>query len=295
MSLAAALEPAWYPVDGIRFRPSVPVVVSLHRPGFEILAVIEQDDRRRWWWFQCGVYGGPAHGWIENAREKLEMVGRTPPSDFSPRLFRPVDLARWDHKRTPLPAPVTPALGSSLQTARANPMAEPLDPHAGDDGWPYPRLTLGERTTPASREECEARLLRAWRTNALSHDVGHSTGSFCSDIPSEMVKVALKFTNRARLIEEARGGPIKPENYNAVRSGWTPTRRDFGDWDYALSWVAALRWDGRKAVEMRAADPPYSFRSIGGILHCHHATAQRTYDRAIDAAFATSKMIGTAA
>jgi hypothetical protein len=66
------------------------------------------------------------------------------------------------------------------------------------------------------------------------------------------------------------------------------------DWDFALGWLS--RVDARliDVIELRAADPPFSFPQIAQRLRGlrSHVTARRLYDRAMDNAFASAKFNG---
>lgn len=259
-------DDVWYPLGpGVKLAPGVPISVVLEgdrRPeadkgGYAVLAIIEKHPRRKtWWWFQIGAWGGEAYGWVRTVKTELDQVGRTPPSDRSPFAFRPADLARWPH---PLPAPLDPAFGPKRPPARVAEAAEPLQD--GSDDWPYPGLALG-LGVPASGEECEARILRAFRTSAsaVGGHIGHGASGYCADIPREMVKTALKWAAQAREAEDRREG--RAPDLEAVRSGWTPTKRDVEDWTVALSWLDGVSQRAVLILSLRAADPPWSFRQI---------------------------------
>jgi hypothetical protein len=291
-------ERLWYPIEAMRW-PNVPVVVSLvggqgrlpppgikddkQRGGFEILAEIRRrpGPARAYWWYQLGAWGGIAYGFVRTEVVELEMFGRTPPTKYSPNAWRPLDPRAWRH---PLPEPLGSGFGPVLPVAPERPEEEPLDPHLSDDGWPYPGLKLRCGEPPASVKECEARILRAFRTSASRGggiSAGHTGGSLCSDIPGEMVKAALKY---AALEREADEG----SDSDAVRSGWTPADRDLRDWDTALSW---LDFADRKLVQvlsLRAADPPWAFWQIAKLQRVSRQIVHERYARALAYAFASA-------
>lgn len=299
MTLAAAWAPdtdaLFYPIETMRWA-NLPVVVTLlggdrpmpadeTRGGFEVLAIVRKHPRRKvWWWYQVGAWGGAGHGWMRSEQIALDMVGRTPPSPKSPTAWRPLDVAAWPH---PLPAPLDPSFGPKRPPTATPEAAEALDPHIGDDGWPYPGLvlTLG---TPASREECEARVLRAFRTSASAAGggaIGHAARTMSADIPKEIILASIRLNEAWWSVHPDADGGV----FEAVRSGWTPNKRDVGDWVTALGWLDYLEPRAVRVISLRAADPPFSFRQIAERIRVsHHVTAKRIYERAIDAAFASA-------
>jgi hypothetical protein len=283
---APGTDAPWYPIEAMQ-RPGVPVVVVVGERGVTPLAVIRKW-RGRLWWFQVGAWGGEAYGWIPREEVRLAEVGRDPPSRWSPTAWRPVDAAAWRH---PLPPPLDPAFGANKPPVVTPEAPEGIDPHQGSDDWPYPDVKLG-LGVPASREECEARVLRAFRTQALAGGiVGHSDGSFCGDMPGEIGRQARWHCNQEREAEERRLGVAQP--LEAVRSGWTPSKRDIEDWDTALGWLNGLLRLDKDIVALRASDPPWSFRQIGELKHIHRQKAKRWYDEAIDAAFQSALRMPT--
>ena len=283
----------WYPIADWRWA-DVPVVVILdggqRALAHEVLAIVRREARtKRLWWFQLGAWDGG--GWARN-EVRLDAYGRSPPGRYSPVAWRPVDLALWPHL---LPEPLASTFGAIRPHAKPLDPVEPLDPHAASDGWPYPDVLLG-RGIPKSREECEARVLRGFRTSAAQGRIGHGGGGgFCSDIPSEMVLIALKNEAREREREERAAGK-RSTDAEAVRSGWTPTRRDLDDWDTALSWLNHVEPRACDAVELRAADPPFSFVQIAKFIGVkRNVTARALYDKAIEHAFASAQFNGGSA
>lgn len=166
-----------------------------------------------------------------------------------------------------------------------------IDPHLSSDGWPYPDIALGQQTAPTSIEECEARILRAYRTSDAQRRVGHGPGSFCGDIPSDMVKIALMTAAREREREERREG--RAPDLEAVRSGWTPGERDKEDWTYALAWLNGVDRRALRILALRAADPPWSFRQIAERLRLgSHETVRARYLAALRWAFEVAQTNG---
>lgn len=290
---------AWYPMSAMRWART-PVIVALGardgeggvvrgRGGYEVLALIDRHETRRglWWWYQLGAWSDDDNRWLPQTRVPLEMVGRDPPTALSPAAWRPVDPDAWQH---PLPAPLDPALGPNHPAPPRREAPEPIDPHLASDGWPFPGLPLGDGT-PASRAECEARVLRAFRTSAsrVGGGVGHRRLDTCADIPREIIDASCR-RNAAwwSVHADADGGA-----YEAVRSGWTPTRRDMADWDRVLSWLNGLASQKIRIVALRAADPPWSFRQIAEKLRMKsHNTVRRAYAEAIAWAYETARREG---
>ena len=278
----------WYPISTMRWAR---LPVRIQGPGYECLAVVrEHPGAKRLWWLSLDVALRPV----------APIAPYAAPGDrAAPLLWQPPNAAIWPH---PLPAPVQePPRDPGQHSAPSEP--EPDDATQAGDGWPYPWLRLGQRVPPVSIEECEARLLRALRTSASREtgSVGLAHRSTCADIPSEYVKIALEY-ERALAINR---GDYKPDMH-AVRSGWTPVRRDIEDWSYALGWLAVLAWDDpmRDVLEMRAADPPFSFRAIAELMpgrrrarasaqaiHAGYVAAvSRVFDAAINDGIETGRM-----
>lgn len=287
-----APEEVWYPVavDGRTQVPAhAPVLVSLDGGGTVVVAEIRRHPVRRamWWWVQLGVWAGEGYGWARTEAVRLEKVWHEPVSRFSPTAFRPLDVAAWRH---PLPAPLDPVFGANRPISPLSEPAESIDPHLASDGWPYPDIALG-LGVPRSSEECEARVLRAFRTSHAQSRVGHGSGSTCADIPREMVLVALKLAEQERLAQERERGIV--QSLEAVRSGWTPTKRDLADWWVALGWLEGLAPRKVRIVGLRAADPPWSYHQIKDHVRVACGkTAKAWYGQAMAWAFAAATESG---
>lgn len=273
-AVAASVEQAWFPLSAMR-RRGVPVIIA--RPGYEHLAIVAEDKPSR-----------VLHWHMLHTRPRVRIGDRfarwgVAGDRCAPQAWRPVPGVPWPD---PLPEPL-----AHWQPPREPgqhsppPETEPDDPTQSGDGWPYPRLRLGERVPPVSIEECEARLLRALRTSASREtgSVGIAHRNTCADIPAEFVKIALRYEHA----EALRRGDYSPETH-AVRSGWTPVRRDIEDWLYALGWINGLHGRALRTLEMRAADPAFSFRAIAAALRISAQGAHDLYRGAVRRAYRTA-------
>lgn len=274
----------WYPITAMKVA-HVPVWVS--GPGFEVMAEIRRHAKLSkpgnpvWWWMEILKTGktrelaavGIADG---DARRGLRTA---------PVLFRPLDPSNWPHG---LPAPVSVPLPAIAKPSSLPP--EPEDGTIQGDDFPY-RMWLGSQVPPETLKECEARLLRALRTErspAVS-GIGNHASNFSADIPRQMAQIALSISNWERRTEERLANPGKTdwETHEAASSGWTPNRRDISDWDYCLDWLVALDFQEFLAIAMRSADPQWNYRLIGEDDRMKMAPDQVrwVYKRAIAKAF----------
>lgn len=191
------------------------------------------------------------------------------PRFAEPTWWRPLFSDRWPE---PLPDPVTIVLQPTYD-ASVRPEPSPPDPEAlGEpDGWPIPGLHLG-LGRPRSRDEAEARILRAIRTAEMFERMGDRPGNGPLWPPALMFK--------ARMVEKAlrnsRSGTLgflRPEDYEqihvdrsdlrALPDVWIPTRRDIGDLENnVMLWLRGLERNTLHVVHMRAARPQYSWRAI---------------------------------
>lgn len=279
------LPQIWYPAATMRWS-ALPVWAAGRH--YVVPAVVRRHEvRRLWWWFQVRAFD-PVRGWVacEVPLDVLGGVGR-----MAPRAWAPLDAATFGH---PLPEPLTdwvpPRSPGQVGMPVPADIAEDTIAPRHVEGWPFPGLALAERMPPATLAECEARLLRAYRTSAAVRVAGsgHGRRTLAADIPAEMVKAALKAAEAERI----RAGDVTGSDFEAVRSAWQPSRRDLGDWDTALGWLASAECKGRRAVEMRAADPQFSFRQIGEALGgVAPGSAHALYRRTIEAAFAAASRV----
>lgn len=202
---------------------------------------------------------------------KLVRIDR----DAAPETWRPFDGVTW---AGPLPEPVReprpPALFTDMPSA-----PEPLVPA---DGWPFPGLPLGTfREKPRSPLELEARVLRGLRTERTPGIVKPDRLGYPSPWPATV-------TEWSDLIAQQ-------ENHDnlvlrALRSAWTPDRRDLGDWDVATGWLAGLRQPRQRPHKpnrwqrifiARSLDPPWSWRRIADNAGRDVETIRGWYDEAI--------------
>lgn len=231
----------------------VPVVAL--GPGYAMDAVLRRHDGHgRYWWHRLDADG------------KVTPFAQWPAGKRSPEFWRPKDLISWP---APLPEPHVSLSIPSPPDFRP-PRGEPEPLPDMSDGWPHPRVKLGDRTPPVSRDECEARLLRALRTSASSavSSIHRPRRTICGDLPSEWVKAALAHAEAerlSRLIERVGS------DFEAVRSGWTPNKRDINDWDYALIWLRGVDGAAARVLKWRSFDPPFSFSEIGDRLGGRYA------------------------
>lgn len=267
----------WYPIASMRRHR---ITVRVQGAGFECLAIVrDHPTAKRPWWI------------VMTERATMDGVRMLPSEPLAPygvaahvrapMLWQPIAAGQWPDA---LPDPVRTPPRPPGQHA-APPDAEPEDATQPGDGWPYPGLRLGQCTAPVSLEECEARLLRALRTSA-SRETGHvglDRRATCSDL----IAIALKFAH----FEAIMRGDVKPDT-EAVRSGWTPLRRDIEDWTYALEWLRAPGCGGigQDVLMLRAADPPWSFRGAAERLSTRRKpitgqAAHAAYWRVVEAAF----------
>lgn len=239
----------------------VPVWVS--GPGFEVLAEIRrhpklsQGGKTVWWWWEILKTGKTRElAAVGIADGDAKRSART-----APTLFRPLDPSNWPHG---LPAPVSVPYPPAPEPSSLP--AEPDDGVIQGDNFPF-KMWLGCQVPPETVKECEARLLRALRTersHAVS-GVGNRTSNFSADIPREMAQVALSVSNWERRQEERAANPKATdwETHEAASSGWTPNRRDLTDWDYCMDWLPPLSFQEFLAIAMRSADPIFTYKLIG--------------------------------
>lgn len=279
------VERSWYPLDAMRLA-NTRVWVQTGRA--ECVAVVRRHPRRDvWWWYEVSPHG------VETALDMWRRAALETPPMHAPRCWAPLISGVWPR---PLPDPLPSPYGSLDSVAQDVPEAEALDAAACDDGWPYPGLALGCRTPPATMEECEARLMRGLRTEGSRAVTGLECRrrTICGDIPAELVKLVRKRCEAERWADGERTG----EEYEAVRSAWTPTRRDLTDWDYALDWLLGVPADhrrrARQVMVLRAADPRFSWDQLANRMQISTSAARALYRRAIEGAFAwAARMDGT--
>lgn len=126
-------------------------------------------------------------------------------------------------------------------------------------------LRLGSAAErPASLEECEARILRAFATARADRVQGPA--GYRSSIPAYVHSDA---DRRAQAEIAPKRGPLR----------WAPTPRDVSDCATALGWLAGIDGTDRDVVEYRALlidrGRAPSWRSIGRDLGISQPAAQR--------------------
>ena len=270
-------DPLWYHLVRMQRRNQLVNVVTASGAHVQAMVARRPDDGNRDWWFE--VRG--------EARIPMVRHGATG-GRFAPVMWRPRVGNIW---RDPLGEPITfniprgPNFGVS-RDGRGQPWRrdadDELDEHRASDGWPYPGLALGRvGEPPRNEQEAEARLLRALRTSrardVVKDDIARRTRS--SDIPVELQKAAERFAHAELLAEALREGRVI--DTAAVRSGWTPTRRDLGEWWLVLAWMQRLSPLQRKLFEMRSADPPHGPRAMARAVGCSHTGIRDIYADAV--------------
>ena len=220
------------------------------------------------------------------------------PDHFTPWTWRPVKPERWP---APLPEPV----------AQSKKPKRPPEPHRGPPEsreqmlwWESPDFRLGAPGEPPENlRECEARILRAWRTSDLlgraDQDRKHLRGS--REAWPEDLRIAANFME-AMLKRDGRNARLREEDYTdfwtkADKSDsrerpvrWTPTRRDIGDIEPpgVLEWLRGLSPRDKAILNLRTDQPPFSWEEIaqvdimGGRAR---QVIQRRYRKIIEQAF----------
>lgn len=209
------------------------------------------------------------------------------PSFSEPSLWRPLFPERWTEQ---LPAPAIVMQPLYDATVRPQP-SEQTEPVREVDDWPIPgiKLTLAR---PASRDEAEARILRAIRTSEMLENLDEHHRSTACWPPSLLFK--------ARQVEKAlrssRTGTlgflhksdyeqihVDRSDFRALPDVWIPTRRDIGDIEQnCMLWLRGIQANPSHVVHMRAARPQYSWRAICEYLGRSDYVVKRWYTNAID-------------
>lgn len=266
-------EKPWYPITALT-RAHVTVELAL-QDGWEVLGRIARHrDSRRWAWWELKPGG---------ADWSLLAPYRTPEPDRVPRrrepvAWRPLPWTRWPD---PLPEP----LPGAVPLPPAPPAEEEPPPPEEVDGWPCPGLRLGERVPPASPEEAEARVLRALRRMDCEPHVGVRHRTLAADIPAEIILAARRLQDAVTAWEAYSQGRLGSLDLPPARAAWTPTRRDHGDWDYALDWWRRLPGREQLLFRYRAANPVYSWRQIGERERMSGTHARALYRAAVRRVF----------
>ena len=207
------------------------------------------------------------------------------PSFSEPSLWRPLYPAKWPDDLPP-PAVIQDSTGLNMPT-EPSPNSEPV----GElDGWPYPELvlTIGK---PGSKQEAEARVLRAIRTQrALDRLEDRPTGSTLW--PPALMFKARMVAKTLRNSRTGRLGHLTSDDYDdfhidrselrALPDLWIPTRRDIGDIEYGvLNWMTVLSKHQTHVVHLRAANPVYSWRAMSSYFGDSEVSIKRVYAESI--------------
>lgn len=271
--MAPATAEPWYAIDVIEPARHCGVRLVLAGDGWELVGRLWQDQAasRRWAWQE---WSAGLKSWQMLTPYRVLRPGQTR-HRREPTAFRPVDPLNWPGVRG--------GAGSMLgPVVRASPpptASPPEDVHPECDGWPYPNVRLGLCVPPLSIPECEARVLRALRQMDSLPRVGNAPPKWAADIPREMLYLMVRYQEVER--QQTRDSYV-PD----AKVAWFPTRRDAGDWDYALGWWLQLAGHERQLFKMRAANPVYSWRSIAEReSYGHPQTAQNHYRKALEKMF----------
>lgn len=263
-----AVDPArpWYHPEALT-RADVLVEVRL-AGGAVVTAKVARHANGRWVWLEArtdapGGFALLVPWWAPGQRP--ERLSRR-----APAAWRPQAGVLWpDALPERIAGPVY----------RAPPPAEVAIPEGGEpaDGWPHPGLRLGLKVPPDSLAECEARVLRGWRTML-------APGVVATGVGGEVDSVVL--IQRAALRMDADPeAHVDRSHIPDVAIAWTPDRRDLGDWEYAMAWTRCLDDRRRRVVAMRAAAPVYSWRQIGERMRLTQARVRQIYDASLIAMF----------
>lgn len=274
MSPSIATE-AWYPLSHLVPERHRGLRVMLRGPDWEAPGKVDRHpENRRWCWYQWREALGEFVLLVPWRRPNLAVPGTNPnarPSVLEPTAWAPIGA--WPER---LPEPV-----GRYRYVPQPPAEDPGTPPEESDGWPCPGMMLGKRVPPRSIEETEARILRGLRTmDTLVRVENISGGSVASDWLPELYWVGAK----CPLYQDEEGRVVKlvdPNRIEDVRALWVSTLRDRTDWEFALDWWRRLDRRDREVIEMRAANPPYSFAGIGLRFRVTPNTARRWYVDAI--------------
>lgn len=260
----------WYPITSLT-RAGVSVELALEG-GFEVIGrIVRHPKTGRPCWYVLSPSG---RSWSLLAPWR-PYDPEKPPRYREPKYWRPLPWVKWPD---PLPEPV-----GHFPPTPPPPAPEPEPPPFPEtDDWPYPGLALGERVPPQSLEETEARVLRALRRLECEPRVGVRASSLASDIPAEIILAARRLQDAINAYEAFRQGRMGALDLPPARVAWTPTRRDHGDWEYALEWLRHLPRFEQQLFRYRAANPVFSWRQISEREGLSVTALRQKYQRAIE-------------
>lgn len=207
-----------------------------------------------------------------------------------PLSWRPVNPDTWPDV---LPDPMSRVKEAEHVTEQPRVAPERL---SDLEWWCHPDFRLGQPgEPPVSLRECEARILRAFRTNDYLSKLDRP--GYASAWPGDLM-VAARCV--AELLKTAKSGKLpflNGDDYHdihvdrsdlrALPARWTPTRRDIGDAEpgHAFSWLPKLNKSESAIFHWRTDTPPYSWAQISEFDGRARQVLQRRYKRIIEAAF----------
>lgn len=247
-------------------------------------------------WFETG--SGEVRGFLKligknKDRSYRAYVDRTKTVDLPYHFvlsWRPVSFETWPE---PLPSPSLPM--KEREHVIEQPRAAP-ERLSDLEWWCHPDFRLGQPgEPPVSLRECEARILRAFRTNDYLSKLDRP--GYASAWPGDLM-VAARCV--AELLKTAKSGKLpflNGDDYHdihvdrsdlrALPARWTPTRRDIGDAEpgHAFAWLPKLNKSESAIFHWRTDTPPYSWAQISEFDGRARQVLQRRYKRIIEAAF----------
>jgi hypothetical protein len=203
------------------------------------------------------------------------------PEYATPHLWRPEFESVWPHElpepsRT-MPAPQKveeqPAVEDTLEAEHTSPLGKP-------------------RTPPKTLDECEQRIIRAWRTmnhpGVVRKDLQTKLTYYPEDflIAADVCKQGiLKGRARVSLTELGDFHFGAPESSEEAIGVFNPTTRDMSDWDYALDWIKGVDGRTKRIFARRFAVPRWSWAAISEDLGRSRQAVEQKYRREIKRAF----------
>lgn len=255
-------------------------------------------------WFETG--SGEVRGFLKligknKDRSYRAYVDRTKTVDLPYHFvlsWRPVSFETWPE---PLPSPSLPMKDPKRQPERPR---APVEPREKLLWWESPDLRLGSPgEPPVCLRECEARILRAWRTSEFLGSTDEDRKRLKAErvawpqdlrVASNVMEAILKRDRRnARLREEDYSDfnlKVDKSDSRERPVRWTPTRRDVGDIDPpgVLEWLRDLSYRDKGMLNLRTAQPPFSWEEISTVPMMDgraRQVLQRRYKRIIEQAF----------
>jgi hypothetical protein len=222
----------------------------------------------------------------KNGERKYRMIAdnghkKDLPKHATPQLWRPEFESVWPHD-LPDPAWTTPSrereessqsVDDTLEVEHTDPLGKP-------------------KTPPRSINECEQRIIRAWRTmnhpGIVRKDLQTKLSFYPEDflIASEVRKQDI-FKGRARLkLEDLDDFDFSaPEPSTEAIGVFQPSARDISDWDYAMGWIANVDRRTKRIFAMRFAVPRWSWSAIAANLNRSKQAIEQKYNREISKAY----------